>query len=880
MSESVAKKTKIYKLATELNLSSETIIEFLHKKGFEVKNHMSTVTDDMMSAILGHFKKEKDVAERHHRKLQEFRTSRKKEPVEKVEKKAVVVEEVPHVPTVVEEPVVEQAAQAPVEAGIPSPPPVERPLPEPAPKEVPIVVAPPVPQEEVVAKRKVGPSERKVKPLSPLEQALARPRKGLTIKGRIEIAAGAPGAGVAGEESEEEKKKKKKKKKKVPEGKKPGIRAPETEEEAESKSRKRKKVRFAEVDVQEVEKAIRETLAEMEDDSFSARAAIKKRKKREREEEEQRIQEELERGRTRIRATEFVTVGELANLMRASVAEVIQKCMGLGIMVSINQRLDKDTITLVADEFGFQVDFESEFTADVLADLPDDPADLKFRPPVVTIMGHVDHGKTSLLDYIRNANVVAGEAGGITQHIGAYEVTLPDGKQITFLDTPGHEAFTAMRARGAKVTDIVVLVVAADDNVMPQTVEAISHAQAAGVPIVIAMNKTDKADSNPDRIRQQLSEKSILVEEWGGKYQSVELSARTGKNVDQLLEKILLEADVLDLKANPDREARGAVIEAELDKGKGIVATALVQKGSLKIGDSFICGIWSGRVRAMFDERGRRVEVAKPSQPVQLIGFDGIPQAGDEFVALPSEREAREISMTRQQLKREQDFRQRRMITLDDISKQIKEGQVKDLPIIVKGDVDGSVEALSDSLMKLSTGEVKVVVIHKGVGGISESDVLLAAASAAVIIGFHVRPNLNARRLAESEEVDIRLYNIIYDAISEVKSALEGMLAPSRSEQILATVDIRETFKISKVGTVAGCYVQDGKLTRSNKVRLVRDGVIAFDGSISSLKRFKEDVREVEQGFECGIMLDGFNDLKVGDTLEAYTVVETKRKLA
>ena len=719
-----------------------------------------------------------------------------------------------------------------------------------------------------------------MKPLSPLEQALARPRKGLTIKGRIEIAAGAPGAGVAGEESEEEKKKKKKKKKKVPEGKKPGIRAPETEEEAESKSRKRKKVRFAEVDVQEVEKAIRETLAEMEDDSFSARAAIKKRKKREREEEEQRIQEELERGRTRIRATEFVTVGELANLMRASVAEVIQKCMGLGIMVSINQRLDKDTITLVADEFGFQVDFESEFTADVLADLPDDPADLKFRPPVVTIMGHVDHGKTSLLDYIRNANVVAGEAGGITQHIGAYEVTLPDGKQITFLDTPGHEAFTAMRARGAKVTDIVVLVVAADDNVMPQTVEAISHAQAAGVPIVIAMNKTDKADSNPDRIRQQLSEKSILVEEWGGKYQSVELSARTGKNVDQLLEKILLEADVLDLKANPDREARGAVIEAELDKGKGIVATALVQKGSLKIGDSFICGIWSGRVRAMFDERGRRVEVAKPSQPVQLIGFDGIPQAGDEFVALPSEREAREISMTRQQLKREQDFRQRRMITLDDISKQIKEGQVKDLPIIVKGDVDGSVEALSDSLMKLSTGEVKVVVIHKGVGGISESDVLLAAASAAVIIGFHVRPNLNARRLAESEEVDIRLYNIIYDAISEVKSALEGMLAPSRSEQILATVDIRETFKISKIGTVAGCYVQDGKLTRSNKVRLVRDGVIAFDGSISSLKRFKEDVREVEQGFECGIMLDGFNDLKVGDTLEAYTVVETKRKLA
>jgi translation initiation factor IF-2 len=495
-------------------------------------------------------------------------------------------------------------------------------------------------------------------------------------------------------------------------------------------------------------------------------------------------------------------------------------------------------------------------------------------------MGHVDHGKTSLLDYVRRSNVVAGEAGGITQHIGAYEVTLPDGKQITFLDTPGHEAFTAMRARGAQVTDIVVLVVAADDNVMPQTVEAISHAQAAGVPIVLAINKIDKPEANPDRIRQQLSEKGVLVEEWGGKYQSVELSAKTGKNVDQLLEKILLEAEVLDLKANPDRLARGVVIEAELDKGKGIVSTVLVQKGSLRIGDSFICGIWSGRVRAMFDERGRRVEVAHPSQPVQLIGFDGIPQAGDELVAMASERESREISMKRQQLKREQDFRQRRMITLDDISKQIKEGQVKDLRIIVKGDVDGSVEALSDSLMKLSTEEVKVVVIHKGVGGISESDVLLAAASQAVIIGFHVRPNLNARRLAESEEVDIRLYNIIYDAINEVKSALEGMLAPSISEQVLATIEVREIFKISKVGTIAGCHVQEGKIVRSNKVRLVRDGLVVFDGTIASLKRFKEDVREVEQGFECGIGLEGYNDIKVGDTIEAYTLVETKRKLS
>jgi translation initiation factor IF-2 len=883
MAESAVKKIKIYKLATELNLSSETLIEFLHKKGFEVKTHMSSVDDDMLSAIMGHFKKEKDVAERHQRKLQEFRTSRKKEPAEKTDKKPAV-EEAPVAPAPVEElPPVEVVAEAP--------PVVEEAPIEAVVEEVPAEPAQPVEAEEVASPvETVPPTEaveqpapeapRPRKELTPLEKAMARPRMGLTIKGKIEIVRPAPVTAVA-EESEEDKKKKKKKKKKVrEEAKKAPGRTVAAEEETEVKSKKRKKSRHAEVNEMEVEKAIRETLAEMTDDSLSSRAAIRKRRKKEREEEEQRILEEKERDKMHIRVTEFVTVGELADLMRASVAEVIQKCMGLGIMVSINQRLEKDTIQLVADEFGYQVSFESEFTSEVLSDTDDDDEDLKPRAPVVTIMGHVDHGKTSLLDYIRRSNVVAGEAGGITQHIGAYEVTLDGGKQITFLDTPGHEAFTAMRARGAQVTDIVVLVVAADDSVMPQTVEAISHAQAAAVPIVIAINKTDKGDSNPDRIRQQLSEKGVLVEEWGGKYQAVELSAKTGKNVDQLLERILLEAEVLELKANPDRLARGVVVEAELDKGKGIVATVLVQKGSLRIGDSFICGIWSGKARAMFDERGKRIEVAHPSQPVQLIGFDGIPQAGDDLVVLENEREARDISIKRQQLKREQDFRQRRMITLDDISKQIKEGQVKDLPIIVKGDVDGSVEALSDSLMKLSTGEVKVQVIHKGVGGISESDVLLAAASRAVIIGFHVRPNLNARRLAESEEVDIRLYNIIYDAINEVKSALEGMLAPSLSELVLATVEIRDVFKISKIGTIAGCYVQDGKIVRNNKVRLVRDGLIVFDGSISSLKRFKEDVREVEQGFECGIALEGYNDIKVGDTVEAYTIVETKRKLA
>ena len=831
MAETAVKKIKIYKLATELNLSSETLLEFLHKKGFEVKSHMSSVDDDMLAAVMGHFKKERDVAERHHRKLQEFRTSRKKEPAEKPEKKQVA-EEAPAAPPPVEE---LHPAEAVEETPTSAPEPSAEVVAEAEAKEnlQPAVTeeAPPpaeiAPAAEVVEPRRPE-APRTRKPLTPLEQAMARPRMGLTIKGKMEVARPAPTA-VRAEESDEDKKKKKKKKKKVrEETKKVPGRAPAADDETEVKSKKRKKSRHAEVNEQEVEKAIRETLAEMTDDSMSARAAIRKKRKKEREEEEQRILEEKERDKMLIRVTEFVSVGELADLMRASVAEVIQKCMSLGIMVSINQRLEKDTIQLVADEFGYTVVFESEFTSDVLYDVEDDEAELKPRAPVVTIMGHVDHGKTSLLDYIRRSNVVAGEAGGITQHIGAYEVTLEHGKQITFLDTPGHEAFTAMRARGAQLTDIVVLVVAADDNVMPQTVEAISHAQAASVPIVIAINKTDKGDANPDRIRQQLSEKGVLVEEWGGKYQAVELSAKTGKNVDQLLERILLEAEVLDLKANPDRLARGVVVESELDKGKGIVATVLVQKGSLRIGDSFICGVWSGRARAMFDERGKRVEAAHPSQPVQLIGFDGIPQAGDDLVVLENEREARDISNKRQQLKREQDFRQRRMITLDDISKQIKEGQVKDLPIIVKGDVDGSVEALSDSLMKLSTGEVKVQVIHKGVGGISESDVLLATASRAVIIGFHVRPNLNARRLAESEEVDIRLYNIIYDAINEVKSALEGMLAPSLSEQVLATVEVRDVFKISKIGTIAGCYVQDGKIVRNYKVRLVRDGLVVL----------------------------------------------------
>ena len=894
MSEQGSKKIKVFNLAKELNLSSETIIDFLKKKDFDIKSHMSIVTDEMMPVIMGHFKKDKEVADRHQRKLQEFRSTRKKESPEKAEKleaKSPAKDEV-HLPIIdeakqsiekIEAKSVEEIPQSQVEkkekgqidefvlqetAGVQAQP--ELIVLEKEKHEKPVKSV----EEQVGKEKQLPPKKRAMQ--SPLEAALARPQRGLTIKGKIDLT---PAKSVQKPDLEEEKKKKKKKKKVREDVKRTKTSPAKTEDEEESKTRKRKRVRRAEVNEDEVAKAIRETLADSGDELAIARAAIRKKKKEKREEEEQKKLDQLEHDRMRIKATEFVTVGELANLMRVSVAEVIQKVMGLGIMVSINQRLDKDTITLVSDEFGFLVDFEAEFTSEALSDIEDDEESLLPRPPVVTIMGHVDHGKTSLLDNIRNTNVVAGESGGITQHIGAYEVTVGDGKQITFLDTPGHEAFTAMRARGAQMTDIVVLVVAADDSVMPQTVEAISHAQAANVPIVVAINKIDKPDANPERIKQQLAERGLLVEEYGGKHQVVEISAKKGTNVHLLLEKILLEAEMLNFRANPNREARGTLVEAELDKGKGIIATILVQKGTLRIGDSFVCGVWSGRVRAMFNERGQRVEAAKPSQPVQVIGFDGIPQAGDDLIGIEDERQAREISLTRQQLKREQDFRQSRRVTLDDISQHIKDGKVRDLPVIVKADVDGSAEALSDSLMKLSTDEVKVQVIYKGVGGISESDVLLAMASSAVIIGFHVRPNLKARQLAQKEDVDIRIYSIIYDAINEVKNALEGMLAPTITEEVTATVDVRDVFKISRIGTIAGCHVRDGKIMRNNHVRLVRDGIEVFDGTIASLKRFKEDVREVEQGFECGIGLENYNDIKNGDVIEAYKTVETKRKL-
>ena len=590
-------------------------------------------------------------------------------------------------------------------------------------------------------------------------------------------------------------------------------------------------------------------------------------------------QEELES--KVLKLTEFVTANDLANMMDVSVTEVIGTCMSIGLMVSINQRLDAETINIVAEEFGYKTEYVSADVVEAInADEEDDnEEDWVARPPIVTVMGHVDHGKTSLLDNIRSANVIAGEAGGITQHIGAYNVKLQNGRRITFLDTPGHEAFTAMRARGAKVTDIAIIIVAADDNVMPQTIEAINHASAAGVPIVFAINKIDKPHANPEKIKEELANMNYLVEDWGGKYQSQEISAKKGIGVEELLEKVLLEADLLDLKANPKKRAVGSIIESSLDKGRGYVSTILVENGTLKMGDIVLAGTHQGRIKAMFNERNQRVEKAGPSEPVLILGLNGAPQAGDTFNVLETEQEAREIANRREQLQRELGLRTQKMLTLDDIGRRIAVGNFQELNVIVKGDVDGSVEALSDSLIRLSTEEIQVNVIHKAVGQISESDVVLAAASNAIIIGFQVRPSLQARRNAEKEGVEIRLYSIIYDAIEEVKSAMEGMLSPEIKEEITAYVEVRQVFKITKVGTVAGCMVKEGKIKRTNKIRLIRDGIVIYAGELGSLKRFKDDAKEVVAGLDCGLNITNFNDIQVGDMIEAYEETEIKKTL-
>ena len=633
-----------------------------------------------------------------------------------------------------------------------------------------------------------------------------------------------------------------------------------------------------EVSDEEVSKQIKDTLARLT--AKGAKTKASKYRKEKREAVHERMHEEIEREeqeRSVLKVTEFVTVSELATMMNVPATEVIMACMNLGLMVSINQRLDAEALVVVAEEFGFKVEFVSVEIQEAIADEGDKEEDLVPRPPIVTVMGHVDHGKTSLLDNIRKTNVIEGEAGGITQHIGAYSVEL-NGQKITFLDTPGHEAFTAMRARGAKITDVAIIIVAADDNVMPQTIEAINHAQAAGVPMVFAINKIDKPNANPDHIKEQLAQMNYLVESWGGKYQDQEISAKKGINLDKLLEKVLLEAELLDLKANPNKKAVGTVIESTLDKGRGYVATVLVQNGTLHIGDVVLSGTYTGRVKAMFNENGKKVTEAGPSTPVQVLGLNGAPQAGDTFNVMDDDRSAREIANKREQLQRMQGIMTQKHVTLDEIGRRIAIGSFKELNIIVKGDVDGSVEAMSGSLIKLSKESVQVNVIHAAVGQISESDVLLAAASNAIIVGFQVRPSAAARKLAESEEIEIRLYSIIYDAINDIKDAIEGMLEPVMKEEIVASVEVMEIFKISKVGTVAGCIVREGRLTRTTPIRVIRDGIVIYTGKLGSLKRFKDDVKEVTMGQDCGLNIESFNDVRVGDIVEGYEQVEVKRK--
>lgn len=857
------KKLRIYKLASDINISTEAIVDFLEEKGYKIKSHMSLLTEEMLSDIQTHFKKDIDKSDEHKRKLERFNKMRAdkagsdsqhdEEELEEVETETAVAEEEP-----AEE--VEEPAEIDEE----------------------------VPEAEDTNEHETTEDDNFQ---TEGEKEIKGKKKGLTVVGKIDLKSEKKkgrkkektGEGEEKKTVDSAKKDKKDKSDSTEEhkGKRKRLKARKKPGAVEEtvKAKKFKRVKKAEIDKREVEAAIKRTMLSIDETGVSDRASFRKKRKKIKQEEQEKIEEQHELEQMTIKVTEFISVNEIANLMNVSVSDVIAKCMGLGLMVSINQRLDSETITLVADEFGFEVEFEDEFSTDMLADDEDAEDTLIERPPVVTIMGHVDHGKTSLLDFIRRENVVAGESGGITQHIGAYQVEVGSGRKITFLDTPGHEAFTAMRARGAKITDIVVLIVAADDAVMPQTIEAINHAQAANVPIIIAINKIDKPGSNIEKIKQQLAERNILVEDWGGKYQSVEVSAKTGKNIDQLLEKILLEAELLELKANPNRMARGIVVESKLEPGRGITSTVLIEKGTLRVGDPFVAGVYQGKVRAMFDERGNKLTEVSPGSPALILGFEGTPQAGDVFAVVNSEREAREVAIKRQQLKREQDNRQVKLITLDEIAQQISTGEVKNLPIIVKGDVDGSVEALADSLMKLSNEEVKVNVIHKAVGGITEGDVLLAAASGAIIIGFHVRANTNARKLAETEKVDIRLYNVIYDAISQVKSALEGLLSPIISEEFVGTLEIRDTFKVPKLGTVAGCYVQEGKISRTNKIRLFRDGIVIYEGTLASLKRFKDDVKEVVAGYECGLNIANFNDIKVNDVIEVYKIVETKKKL-
>ena len=932
---------RISKALKEFNIGMGTLVDFLKKKGIEVdSNPNAKLSGEQYALVAKEFRKEqivkeeskkiaikvKDITEKETKSVEEEPVKELfiKTSVEEVKgpkilgkidldkpksepKPAPAAEEVKPQPAPVEKPA-EKPVEKPVEK--PAEKPVEKPVektPE-APKVEQKPVTPTVqPQPEKPAKEEEKPSSPVIEHIETKVQKLTGPK----ISGTIDLSQFERKKPSNDNKNKGKRERIHKKNEKVDVAKEakqsnngkpnggnnqnkpngagnnnPNNKQQQNNNKNHNNGKGNKKEKFkpvkVEVDEDAVQKQIKETYQRMVEGKGKTKGSKYRKEKREQNVQKMMEEEELQQMNSNVlKVTEFVTVNDLSTMMNTPVIKVIEACMNLGLMVSINQRLDAEALVLVAEEFGYTIDFVSAEIQETIeeSNTVDTPEMLEERPPIVTVMGHVDHGKTSLLDYIRKANVIAGEAGGITQHIGAYNVKLPNGRKIAFLDTPGHEAFTAMRARGAKVTDLAIIIVAADDAIMPQTVEAISHAQAAGCPMIFAINKIDKPAANPDKIREQLSQMNILVEDWGGKYQCQEISAKQGIGIEELLDKVLLEADMLELKANPNKKAVGTVIESSLDKGRGYLATILVQAGTLRVGDVMLSGCYTGKVKAMFNERGQKVSEAGPSTPVSILGLNGAPSAGETFNVFDDEKEAKDIANKREQLLRIQGLRTQKHITLEEIGRRIAIGNFQELNVIIKGDVDGSIEALSDSLIKLSTEEIHVNVIHKAVGAISESDVLLAAASNAIIIGFQVRPSANARKLADNEEIEIRLYSVIYDAINEVKSGIEGMLAPEEKEEITATAEVRETFKISKVGTIAGCMVKEGKLTRSAKVRVIRDGIVIYTGTLGSLKRFKDDVKEVNSGYDCGLNIDGYNDIKVGDVVEAYQIVEIKRTL-
>ncbi len=901
----MAKIVRLNKVLKELNISLDRAVEHLNAQGFEVEARPTTkLSDEEYTSLCDAFRSDRqrkeasdEVSEEKKKELEAIRFEQEKEREEKLQK-----EEAERQKTIKAE---AEKLETKVIGKIdlePKPKPIKEEPKEIEPKivkeiEPKIVKEKPVKKEKVTEK-KIITEKKKPKKVKEVKEEPAKeieiPKEPELIKTEYQKLSGPKITGEKLDLTKFEKKKKEKpvkKEQKVSEGankkkrrriRKPGNVRPQTGNVAQrnKKGGTRKKFVREEPSEEDVKKQIQETLEKLQGKSKKSQGV--KYRKQKRDQHRELTEKELEQKEAEskvIKVTEFVTANELATMMEKSVTDVISACMTLGMMVTMNQRLDAETLTILAEEFGYSVEFVGADVEEAIQETEDVPEDLKPRPPIVTIMGHVDHGKTSLLDFIREANVIAGEAGGITQHIGAYSVELKSGEKVTFLDTPGHEAFTAMRARGAQVTDIVVIVVAADDAVMPQTKEAISHAQAAGVPIIFAINKIDRSTANPDKIKEQLSTMNLLVEDWGGSIQSQNLSAKNGDGVDELLEKILLEAELLELKANPNKEAVGTIVEAQLDKGRGYVTTMLIEGGTLHIGDYLLAGTYSGKVKAMFDERGNTIENAGPATPVSILGLDGAPQAGDRFNVFTDEREAKQIASKRSQLQREQSVRTHRHITLDEIGRRIALGDFKELNIILKGDVDGSVEALSGSLQKLSTEEIQVNILHKGVGAITESDVLLASASDAIIIGFNVRPAGKAKAIADKEEIDIRMYSIIYDAINDLKDAMEGMLSPDMVEEITGNAEIREIYKISKVGSIAGCMVTSGKIYRKSAIRIIRDGIVIHTGELDSLKRFKDDVKEVAKGYDCGLQIKNFNDIKENDIIESYHEVAVKKKL-